>query len=145
MAFCLYSHIQHTITWVYSFSVHVQSVTIQCMNRKSKYIAILSLLFFAVSALASVELEIEEDHDDVMRAVQQGLVQPFSSLQSKVDEQLHGRIIRVELEEDDDIWIYELKLIDPNNNIVRVEYDAKTLTILEIKGRGLENIIKVDQ
>ncbi|PSU13161.1 hypothetical protein C9J03_06735 [Photobacterium gaetbulicola] len=115
------------------------------MNRKSKYIAILSLLFFAVSALASVELEIEEDHDDVMRAVQQGLVQPFSSLQSKVDEQLHGRIIRVELEEDDDIWIYELKLIDPNNNIVRVEYDAKTLTILEIKGRGLENIIKVDQ
>ncbi len=83
--------------------------------------------------------------DDVMQAVQQGLIQPFSSLQSKVNEQLHGRIIRVELEEDDDIWIYELKLIDPNNNIVRVEYDAQTLTILEIKGRGLENIIKVKQ
>ncbi|MCQ1059124.1 PepSY domain-containing protein [Photobacterium sp. DNB23_23_1] len=113
------------------------------MNRKNKYI--LSLLFLTSSALASVELEIDEDHDDVMRAVQQGLVQPFSSLQSKVNEQLHGRIIRVELEEDDDIWIYELKLIGPNNNIVRVEYDAQTLTILEIKGRGLENIIKVDQ
>ena len=115
------------------------------MNRKSKYITLLSLLFVASSALANVELEIEEDHDDVMRAVQQGLVQPFSSLKSKVSEQLHGRIIHVELEEDDDIWIYELKLIDPNNNIVKVEYDAQTLTILEIKGRGLENIIKVEQ
>ncbi|GAL02701.1 arginine/ornithine antiporter ArcD [Photobacterium aphoticum] len=62
-----------------------------------------------------------------------------------VSKQLHGRIIKVELEEDDDVWIYELKLIDPNNNIVRVEYEAKTLTILEIKGRGLENIIKVSQ
>ena len=115
------------------------------MNRKSKYITLLSLLFVAFSTLANVELEIEEDHDDVMRAVEQGLVQPFSSLKSKVSEQLHGRIIRVELEEDDDIWIYELKLIDPNNNIVKVEYDAQTLTILEIKGRGLENIIKVEQ
>ncbi|PSU35935.1 PepSY domain-containing protein [Photobacterium lutimaris] len=115
------------------------------MNRKSKYIYILSLLLFTSTALANVELEIDEDHDDVMRAVQQGQVQPFSSLQSKVNAQLRGRIIHVELEEDDNIWIYELKLIDPNNNIVRVKYDAQTLTILEIKGRGLENIIKVDQ
>lgn len=96
-------------------------------------------------ALANVQLEIDEDHDDVMLAVQQGLIQPYSALQAVVSKQLHGRIIKVELEEDDDVWIYELKLIDPNNNIVRVEYEAKTLTILKIKGRGLENIIKVSQ
>lgn len=87
-------------------------------------------------------LEIEEDHDDVMLAVQQGLIQPYSALQEAVNKHLRGRIIQVELEEDDDVWIYELKLIDPNNNIVKVEYEAKNLSILEIKGRGLEHIIK---
>ena len=90
-------------------------------------------------------LEIDEDHDEVMEAVRLGLIQPFSALQTKVNQQLNGRIIKVELEEDDDIWIYELKLIDPNNNIVRVEYEAKTLSIIEIKGRGLENVIKVSE
>ncbi|PSW21831.1 hypothetical protein C9I98_00765 [Photobacterium sanctipauli] len=93
----------------------------------------------------SIEVEIEEDHDDVMHAVQQGLIQPYSELQKVVAKQLNGRIIRVELEEDDDVWIYELKLIDPNNNIVKVDYEAKTLTIVEIKGRGLENVIKVSE
>ncbi|MCW8329981.1 PepSY domain-containing protein [Photobacterium sp. SDRW27] len=96
-------------------------------------------------ASAAPTLEIDEDHDDVMEAVQQGLIQPFSALQATVSKQLNGRIIKVELEEDDDIWIYELKLIDSNNNIVKVEYEAKTLSIIEIKGRGLENVIKVSE
>ncbi len=73
------------------------------------------------------------------------LIQPFSALKATVSKQLHGRIIKVELEEDDDIWVYELKLIDPNNNIVKVEYEAKTLSIIEIKGRNLENVIKVSE
>ncbi|MGF1688162.1 hypothetical protein L4C36_15955 [Photobacterium japonica] len=116
------------------------------MKIRSVFFTTFLLVFcFLPHAFANVKLEIEEDHDDVMQAVQQGLIQPYSALQAVVSKQLHGRIIKVELEEEDDIWIYELKLIDPNNNIVRVEYEAKTLTILEIKGRGLENIIKVSQ
>lgn len=92
---------------------------------------------------AAPAIEIEEDQDEVIQAVQQGLIQPYSALQQVVTRQLHGRIIKVELEEDDGVWVYELKLIDPENNIIKVEYDAKSLTMIEIKGRHLENIIKV--
>ncbi|MGF1760799.1 hypothetical protein L4D76_23320 [Photobacterium sagamiensis] len=116
------------------------------MKIHNRFLYILGFLcLLAFNASASPTLEIEEDHDEVMEAVQQGLIQPFSALQAKVNAQLNGRIIRVELEEDDDIWIYDLKLLDPHNNIVRVEYEARTLSIIEIKGRGLENIIKVSE
>ncbi|GAB3526660.1 hypothetical protein BIT28_02260 [Photobacterium proteolyticum] len=116
------------------------------MNINKRLLTALCMVFLlAPVANAAPTLEIDEDHDDVMQAVQQGLIQPFSALKATVSKQLHGRIIKVELEEDDDIWVYELKLIDPNNNIVRVEYEAKTLSIIEIKGRNLENVIKVSE
>jgi uncharacterized membrane protein YkoI len=125
-------------------SWHFDYTTIMKKYNRFLYIfSFLSLLAFHVNA--APQLEIDEDHDEVMHAVQQGLIQPFSALQEKVAKQLNGRIIKVELDEDDDVWVYELKLIDPNNNIVKVEYEARTLTIIEIKGRGLENIIKVNE
>jgi uncharacterized membrane protein YkoI len=58
-----------------------------------------------------------------------------------VARDLHGRIIHVELEEDDDIWIYELK-INHDNNIIKVEYNAETLEMLQIKGRNLKQALK---
>lgn len=67
---------------------------------------------------ASPTADIDEHHDNVMDAVAQGLIQPFSALQHKVQQQLLARIIRVELDKDVDEWIYELKLIDGNNNII---------------------------
>ncbi|MGR5126213.1 PepSY domain-containing protein [Photobacterium swingsii] len=108
----------------------------------STIICWIALMCATATAAPTPRLEIDEDHDDFMEAVEQGLIQSFSALQATVARQLHGRIIKVELEEDDDIWIYELKLLDPNNNIVKVEYDARTLSIIKISGRQLENIIK---
>lgn len=86
-------------------------------------------------------IEFDEDQDEVFDAVQQGLIQPFSALYKTVDQQLNGRLIKVELEEDDDQWIYELKLVH-DNNIINVEYNATTLEMIEIKGRNLHDVIK---
>lgn len=86
-------------------------------------------------------IEFDEDQDEVFDAVQQGLIQPFSALYKTVDQQLNGRLIKVELEEDDDQWIYELKLVH-DNNIIKVEYNATTLEMIEIKGRSLHDVIK---
>ena len=58
-----------------------------------------------------------------------------------VERDLKGRIIKVELEEDDGIWIYELKL-NHENNIIKVEYNAQTLKMLEIKGRDFKQALK---
>ncbi|WP_295894678.1 hypothetical protein [uncultured Vibrio sp.] len=86
-------------------------------------------------------VELDEDQDEVYDAVQQGLIKPFSELYETVDQQLHGRLIRVELEEDNDEWIYELKLVH-EQNVIKVEYNATTLEMIEIKGRNIHDVIK---
>ncbi|EOB6544691.1 PepSY domain-containing protein [Vibrio vulnificus] len=86
-------------------------------------------------------IEFDEDQNEVYQAVQQGLIKPFSELYSTVDKQLNGRLIKVELEEDDDEWIYELKLVH-DNHVIKVEYNATTLELIEIKGRNLHDVIK---
>lgn len=90
---------------------------------------------------SKARIEIEEDQDEVYDAVQAGLIKPFSELYAMVDNDFHGRIIKVELEEDDDEWIYELKLVH-DNNVIKVEYNAATLAITEIKGRDIRSALK---
>lgn len=90
---------------------------------------------------AGARVEFEEDQDEVFEAVQKGYVRPFSEMFAAVERDLNGRIIHVELEEDDDIWIYELKL-NHNNNIIKVEYNAQTLEMLQIKGRHIKEALK---
>ncbi len=129
------------------------------MRKKSAlYLAALfTLLSLSQSALANehqnghklvidvpqseARIEIEEDQDEVYDAVQAGLVKPFSELYAMVDKDFHGRIIKVELEEDDDEWTYELKLVH-DNNVIKVEYNATTLAIIEIKGRDIRSALK---
>ncbi|WGV99226.1 hypothetical protein QF117_14890 [Vibrio sp. YMD68] len=86
-------------------------------------------------------VEFDEDQDEVYKAVKEGLILPFSDLYDAIESQLHGRVIKVELEEDGDEWIYELKLVH-NDNVIKVEYNATTLEMLEIKGRNLQDVIK---
>ena len=75
-------------------------------------------------------------------AVARGEVAPYSDVEKKISQVLKGRIILVELEEDDDIWVYELRLLADNGRIIEVELDGKSLMVLGIEGKGLEDIIK---
>jgi uncharacterized membrane protein YkoI len=86
-------------------------------------------------------VEFDEDQDEVYDAVQQGLIKPFSELFAKVENDLNGRVIKVELEEDDNEWIYELKLLH-DQDVIKVEYNATTLEMMEIKGHNLQRVIK---
>lgn len=86
-------------------------------------------------------VEIDEDQDEVFAAVQQGRIRPFSELYAAIDDQLYGRVIKVELEEDDNEWIYELKLVH-DNKVIEVEYNATTLELMSIEGRNVLEFIK---
>lgn len=87
------------------------------------------------------EVEFEDDQDEVYDAVHKGYIRPFSELYTTVEKDLRGRIIKVELEEDDDEWVYELKL-NYNNNIIKVEYNAQTLEMILIEGRNFKQALK---
>ncbi|ELH4234238.1 hypothetical protein ROW45_000754 [Vibrio fluvialis] len=86
-------------------------------------------------------VKIDEDQDEVYEAVRQGKIRPFSELYATIDKHLNGRVIKVELDEDDDEWIYELKLVY-DNKVIRVEYNATTLELMSIRGRNVLDVIK---
>ena len=90
------------------------------------------------------QIEFDEDQDEVYRAVQNGDIRPFSELYATVEKDLYGRIIKVELEEDDNEWVYELKILF-DNIVLKVEYDAATLEMLEVKGRNFNRALKPQQ
>ncbi len=91
--------------------------------------------------LSGVQVELEEDQDEVYHAVKQGKIKPFSELSKVIEQQLNGRLIKVELEEDNDEWIYELKLLY-QNRVIEVEYDAAKLYLMKMKGHNLIEVIK---
>ncbi|NVD06778.1 hypothetical protein FCU94_07610 [Vibrio sp. JPW-9-11-11] len=86
-------------------------------------------------------VEFDEDQNEVYEAVKKGEIRPFSEMYAVVERDLHGRIIQVELEKDDDMWVYELKL-NYDNNIIKVEYNAQTLEMLQLKGRNIRQALK---
>jgi uncharacterized membrane protein YkoI len=90
------------------------------------------------------QIEFDEDQDEVYRAVQNGYIRPFSELYATVEKDLYGRIIKVELEEDNNEWVYELKILF-DNSVLKVEYDAATLEMLEVKGRNFNKALKPQQ
>ena len=87
------------------------------------------------------KIDIDEDQNEVFEAVREGKIRPFSELYQAVAEQLNGRVIKVELEEDDDMWVYELKIVY-QNSVYKVEYNARDLSIFSIRGRNVMELIK---
>ena len=77
-----------------------------------------------------------EDEDGVPRP---GEVVPMEQLLGKIRQSIEGRILKVDLEQEwrvgGRIWVYEAKIITPDGDVLKLEYDARTLEVLEFKGR----------
>lgn len=97
------------------------------------------LLQDALTPTTSIEFNV--DSSEVYDAVQLGLIKPLSKLYAVVETQLKGRVIRVELDEEDGEWVYELKLVH-DNNVIKVDYNATSLDMIKIKGHNLHDVIK---
>lgn len=78
-----------------------------------------------------------DDEDEAEEAVEQGAVAAPAALFERVADDFGGRVLRLELEHDDDgrDWVYEIKLLLADGQVIKVEYDAVTLKVLEVMGR----------
>lgn len=69
-----------------------------------------------------------------------GEVVPLRDLLAVIHEKHPGRVLDVELEQeeygDTEIWIYEVKMFTRRGKVYELEYDAVTLKLLNVKGRG---------
>lgn len=97
----------------------------------------LALLALALPPLLTPAARADDrrDHERARAAVQAGQVLALPALLERVQRQAPGQVLEVELEQEDGRWIYELKLLQPGGQLVKLEVDAATGQLLAIKRR----------
>ncbi|GAA0520472.1 PepSY domain-containing protein [Pigmentiphaga sp. GD03639] len=73
------------------------------------------------------------DQDCAREALVHGEIRPLSDVLGVVRDKVPGDIIEIELDREDGIWVYEVKVLPPSGRRKKLEIDARTLEILKIK------------
>jgi uncharacterized membrane protein YkoI len=73
----------------------------------------------------------EDDHDRARRALEEGQARPLNEILVIVEDELGGRIVRVELERRRGRYIYEFRVITPSGELREVYVDAMSAEILK--------------
>ena len=67
------------------------------------------------------------------RLLSEGRIKPLSEILSAVQATLPGEMLEVQLELDDSIYVYELKLLRADGKVQEIEADAASGKILKIE------------
>lgn len=106
-------------------------------NRLRTRLAGLAIL--ALAALATLApLSADDDHDRAREAVRSGRVLPLRAVLEAVERDFVGRVLDVELEDEDGAFVYEIDLLAPGGRKIEVVYDARTGRLLSASGPGVE-------
>lgn len=90
----------------------------------------LIIVLFAAATLSVAARDI--DQDEALRLRQQGDIMALEKLLGIATSLYPGaRLLEAELEEDDDIFIYEVELITSKGVVREIEIDARTGRILK--------------
>lgn len=75
------------------------------------------------------------DHDRARQAVAAGLVLPLPVVLERLQKNMPGQVLEVELEREREAWIYEIKLLTPAGQLSKVKVDARTGAPMEPRRR----------
>lgn len=93
-----------------------------------------SVLLSGVCALTLPAAAHEHDeHERARQALQQGRVLPLASVIAKVEQELQGQVVKIEFDEDDGRYLYEIRLLQRDGRMAKLKVDAVDGRILKIK------------
>lgn len=72
-----------------------------------------------------------EHREDVRGAVERGDIRSLEQVLDLVRPQIDGEIVGVELEQEDGLWVYELRVADRRGRLLEVYVDAATARIVK--------------
>jgi uncharacterized membrane protein YkoI len=85
-------------------------------------------------ALAAGSVRADDVGPDVAkRLLSEGRIKPLSEIIATVQAKVPGEMLEVQLELDDGVYVYELKLLRPNGKVQEVAADAASGNILKIE------------
>ena len=85
------------------------------------------LAFFALEAMAR-----DLDQDEALKLREEGVILPLDQLMRSALGQYPGaRLLEAELEEEDDVYIYEVELLTADGTVRELELDARDGRLLK--------------
>ena len=75
------------------------------------------------------------DHERALQAVQSGQVLPLAKVLALIEKAHPGQVLEVELEHEKQQWQYEIKLLQPDGRLMKLQVDARTGEVLKRKTR----------
>ncbi len=78
----------------------------------------------------------EGDHERARDAVQSGQALALPVLLERLQRTHPGQVLEIELERDGGRWVYELKLLQPGGQVLKLAVDARTAEVLKQRPKG---------
>lgn len=104
------------------------------MNRMLRGL-VLALALITGPGMMSVTRADSSDHERARRAVEAGEVLPLREVLARVEVEHPGQVMELELERDDGMWLYEIKILQAGGVLIKLEVDARDGRVLAIKGQ----------
>lgn len=104
-------------------------------------ILLMTVAAFSLAGFLSAGVIAYADDDDAQGrtldaahdAVEKGTIKPFSELREIVSRRFKGDIVRVEPRRKHGVFLYKFKVLSPKGQLVEIEMDAASGTILEVE------------
>jgi uncharacterized membrane protein YkoI len=95
---------------------------------------LLGMLAMSVSSgMAGDKKHRPGEHNAVREALQRGEVLPLVKILAIASKEVPGDVIEVELEDEGEALVYEIKILTSTGRVREVEIDARTGTVLSIE------------
>lgn len=112
------------------------------MNEMLRAVALALILMWGPAPLLGVAKADDGDHERARKAVEAGEVLPLRELLARVEADHPGQIMELELERDDGMWLYEIKILQTGGVLIKLEVDARDGRVLAIKGQSRKDRTK---
>lgn len=94
-------------------------------------------LLFLAAALAGLPaagaLAGKDDHVEARELLRRGEIVPLARVLEVVRQRVPGDVIEVELDRDDGLWRYKVKVLTPAGQVRKLYLDARNANVVRIK------------
>jgi uncharacterized membrane protein YkoI len=92
-----------------------------------------SLLSCVIAIFISGSAFADSDHNKARKLKEAGEILPLEVIIANARKQLSGHILEIELEFEDDRYVYELEMLDDSGTIWELDYDAQSGKLIKKK------------
>lgn len=81
---------------------------------------------------AAAGSDCKRSQDCALEAFRSGEIKPLTEVLALARARVPGEVVKVELDREDGLWVYEIKILTPSGKRRKVEIDARTLDVIKV-------------